>query len=104
MVARSMTSLEVRIPSASFGAAEITGLVPERDVADAAARATARDALARYGVVCLAIADALDKATFRRVADMFGPIKNPIGRTRDGSELRYDAEMQIIDAGFVLTD
>ena len=35
---------------------------------------------------------------------MFGPIKEPIGRTRDGSELRYDTDMQIIDAGFVLTD
>jgi taurine dioxygenase len=41
---------------------------------------------------------------FRRVAEMFGPIKDPVGRTKEGWELRYDSEMQIIDSGFVLTD
>jgi alpha-ketoglutarate-dependent taurine dioxygenase len=35
---------------------------------------------------------------------MFGPIKVPVGRTRDGGELHYDVEMQVIDAGFVLTE
>src|SRR5262249_39741448 len=71
---------------------------------DVAARATVRDALAQQGVVCLRFDQPLDETTFRRVAEMFGPIKDPIGRTGDGAEIRYDTEMQIIDAGFVLTD
>lgn len=99
-----MGSLEVRVASGSFGAAEVVGLVALRDVADEGARETVRDALAKHGVVCLRIDATLDKQTFRCVAEMFGPIKNPVGRTRDGSELHYDSEMQIIDAGFVLTD
>jgi len=40
----------------------------------------------------------------RAVASMVGPIKDPVGRTRDGELLRYSEERQIIDAGFVLTD
>ena len=99
-----MRSLEVRAASATFGAAEVVGLVPGRDIVDAAARETVRNALAEHAVVCLRIDEALDEQTFRGVAQMFGPIKDPVGRTRDGSELRYDTEMQVIDAGFVLTD
>ena len=99
-----MRLLDVRPPSATFGAAEVVGLVPGRDVADRVARELVRDALAQHGVVCLRIDEAFDERTFRCVAEMFGPIKDPVGRTRDGTELRYDTEMQIIDAGFVLTD
>lgn len=99
-----MSSLEVRVASGSLGAAEIIGLVPGRDVADRVAVETVRDALATHGVVCLRMDEACDEKTFRTVAEMFGPIKDLIGRTRDGSVLRYDSEMQIIDAGFVLTD
>jgi taurine dioxygenase len=82
----------------------IVGLDPARDTDDAAARATVRDTLATHGVACLRFAEPLDTATFRRVAEMFGPIKVPVGRTRDGGELYYDVEMQVIDAGFVLTE
>ncbi len=35
---------------------------------------------------------------------MIGPIKDPVGQTRDGTMLRYSEDRQIIDAGFVLTD
>ena len=35
---------------------------------------------------------------------MIGPVKDPVGRTRDGGVLRYSEERQIIDAGFVMTD
>ena len=35
---------------------------------------------------------------------MVGTIKDPVGRTRTGGELRYSERRQIIDAGFVLTD
>src|SRR5262249_7896817 len=48
--------------------------------------------------------ESLDETTLRGVAEMFGPIKAPVGGTREGTELRYAREMQIIDAGFVLTD
>jgi taurine dioxygenase len=99
-----MTSLRLRAPSAPFGAAEISGLVPARDSTDTAARELVRDALAEYGVLCLRLDTALDADGARRVAEMFGPIKDPVGRARDGSRLRYDDDMQIIDSGFVLTD
>ena len=38
------------------------------------------------------------------MASLIGPVKDPIGRPRDGSSLRYGEERQIVDAGFVLTD
>jgi len=38
------------------------------------------------------------------VAEILGPIKDPVGRSRDGGALRYDTDLQVIDAGFVLTD
>ncbi len=94
----------MRTPSGSFGPAEVIGLQLGRHVTDPAACETVRDLLAQHGIVCLRFDESLDEKTFRRVAEMFGSIKNPISRTRDGAEYRYDADMQIIDAGFVLTD
>ncbi|HVM95505.1 MAG TPA: TauD/TfdA family dioxygenase [Candidatus Acidoferrales bacterium] len=99
-----MRSVEVRGTFGAFGVAEIVGIAPARDIAHGAARETVRNALATHGVVCLRLDEALDQTTFRCVAEMFGPIKGLVGRTRDGATLRYDTEMQIIDAGFVLTD
>ena len=96
--------LEVRTASSGFGASEIVGVVPARDAADSSACDVLRQTLAEHGVVCLRFDEALEDTTFRQVARMFGPIKDPVGRTRDGSELRYDTDMQVIDAGFVLTD
>ena len=95
--------MEIRLPSTTFGAAEIVGLVPARDVTDAAACYAVRGALAECGVACLRFDEALEDG-FRAVAQMFGTIKDPVGRTRDGSTMRYDNDMQIIDAGFVLTE
>lgn len=95
--------MEIHLPSTAFGAAEIVGLIPDRDVTDSAACEAARNALAECGVACLRFDAALD-GRFRDVAQMFGAIKDPVGRTRDGSTLRYDTEMQIIDSGFVLTE
>jgi alpha-ketoglutarate-dependent taurine dioxygenase len=46
----------------------------------------------------------LEDDELRRLASMLGPVKDPIGRARDGSSLRYGEERQIVDAGFVLTD
>jgi alpha-ketoglutarate-dependent taurine dioxygenase len=47
---------------------------------------------------------ALADGEARSIARLLGPIKDPIGRDRDGNELRYADDRQIIDAGFVLTD
>jgi alpha-ketoglutarate-dependent taurine dioxygenase len=46
----------------------------------------------------------LDDGELRRVVSTIGTIRDPIGRTRDRSSLRYGEERQIVDAGFVLTD
>ena len=87
-----------------FGAAEVTGLDPVRDPADASIAAQVRRALAVHAVLCLRFDRALEDAEARAVASMIGPIKDPIGRTRDGGTLRYSDDRQIVDAGFVLTD
>jgi len=87
-----------------FEAAELVGLAPERDVADDAVRAAAREALARHGVLCIRLDRKLDKEEFRRVAGLLGPIKRPVARTRDGGLFDYDADRQVIDSGFVMTD
>jgi alpha-ketoglutarate-dependent taurine dioxygenase len=96
--------LPVRALPGAFGAVEVLGLdVPER-CADPRARAELREALWAHGVLCIRFAAPLDDDTARAVASMIGPIKDPIGRTRDGGEMRYSEDRQIIDAGFVLTD
>jgi alpha-ketoglutarate-dependent taurine dioxygenase len=86
----------------AFGAVEIVGVLP--DALDDSVSTLARDALARHGVLCLRFDGALDDDQARAVASMFGPIKDPVGRTRDGTMVRYSDERQIVDAGFVLTD
>jgi taurine dioxygenase len=99
----SRDSLPQLLPHEGFGAAEIVGL----DVGattDDANRQLVRDALWEHGVVCLRFPRPLDDAEARSVAAMIGPIKDPVGRARDGSALRYGEDRQIIDAGFVLTD
>jgi alpha-ketoglutarate-dependent taurine dioxygenase len=63
-----------------------------------------RTALWEHGVVYLRFDHALDDAELRALAARIGPVKDPVGRTRDGSALRYGDDRQIIDAGFVLTD
>jgi taurine dioxygenase len=47
---------------------------------------------------------ALTDDELQAVAALFGPIKVPIGRTKDGGTFRYADKRQIIDAGFVMTD
>ena len=86
-----------------FGAHDFAGLLPAA-FADPAACADLRAALAEHAVICLRFDRALDDDEARAIATMIGPIKNPVGRTRDGGTLRYSEDRQIIDAGFVLTD
>jgi len=63
-----------------------------------------RTALSDSGVVCVRFDAPLDDAHARAVAALIGPIKDPVGRARDGGALRYGEDRQIIDSGFVMTD
>jgi alpha-ketoglutarate-dependent taurine dioxygenase len=101
--ARQMAHFEIRPLQSGFGAAEVVGLGPA-DAGDAEARSAVRAAVATQGVLCIRLPAALDDAEARAVASMFGAIKDPVGRTRDGGTMRYSDDRQIVDAGFVLTD
>jgi alpha-ketoglutarate-dependent taurine dioxygenase len=61
-------------------------------------------ALARNAVVCVRIGRALEDEELQALASLFGPIKDPVGRTKDDGEFRYSDARQIIDSGFVMTD
>ena len=54
--------------------------------------------------MCVRLSEPLSEDEARALASMIGPVKDPVGRTRDGGRLRYSDERQIVDAGFVLTD
>jgi alpha-ketoglutarate-dependent taurine dioxygenase len=103
-MASGLSSPSLRAASGPFGAAEITGLNPAIHAEDAAVRELLRAALAEHAVVCLRLPAALTDDEARAVASMFGRIKDPVGRTRDGGTMRYSEDRQIIDSGFVLTD
>jgi taurine dioxygenase len=100
---RAVSPLSQRELPDSFGAVEIEGFGPALIGADSIG-AELRAALAEHAVVCVRLEAELDEHQARAVATMFGPIKDPVGRTRDGGTMRYGEERQIIDAGFVLTD
>jgi alpha-ketoglutarate-dependent taurine dioxygenase len=94
---------ELHVLPGPLGAAEIIGVTPAR-AGDADVAAAVRDALWTHAVLCLRQPVAIDDDELQAVARMIGPIKEPIGRTRDGGTLRYSETRQIVDAGFVLTD
>ena len=93
--------LEVRKSPEAFGVAEVLGVQPDGGEPDAA---VLREALAAYGVVCFRFSRALEDEELQSVVGQLGGIKDPVGRTKDGEELRYGAPRQIIDSGFVMTD
>lgn len=95
--------LQLRALPGPFGAAEVEGL-EAGDAADPSLCDALREALAHHAVVCLRLRGPLEEADARALASMIGPIKDPVGRARDGSMLRYSEDRQIVDAGFVLTD
>jgi taurine dioxygenase len=103
-MAPGVAALSLRVLPGPFGAAEVTGLDPAMHAQDAEAHEFLRAALADHAVLCLRFAAALTDDEARAVASMFGEIKDPIGRTRDGGTMRYGEDRQIIDSGFVLTD
>src|SRR3974390_1922560 len=94
--------IEIADLPGAFGAAEVRGVTPQG--VDDEVRPALRTALARHAVLCIRQAHALDDDSLRAIAQIFGPIKDPVGRTKDGGTLRYSEERQIVDAGFVLTD
>src|SRR5262249_48930635 len=57
-----------------------------------------------HGVLCLRMRHLLEDEEFKALARLFGPIKDPVARARDGSAFRYDQPRQIIDSGFVITE
>jgi alpha-ketoglutarate-dependent taurine dioxygenase len=93
--------IEIHEHRGAFGVTEVQGLEPGHGDAPAAAL---RAALAKDAVLCLRMRRPLEDAELRAVATLFGPIKDPVGRTRDGGRFRYSEARQIIDSGFVLTD
>ena len=84
-----------------FAVTEVWGLDPARGSDSVVAL---RSALADRAVLCIRFGRALDDAELRSVAELFGPIKDPLARTNNGGQLRYAEPRQIIDSGFVLTD
>ena len=96
-------SFAVQGGGAEFGPAIVDGLVPA-DFSNTAACERLRAELWNHALVCVRFDHLLDEFDARALATMIGPIKDPAGRTRDGGQLRYSEERQIVDAGFVLTD
>jgi len=93
--------LDIREAPDGFGIAEVLGLDP---TAPATHGEALRGLLARAGVVCLRLPRRLDDGELQAVASVFGPIKDPVGRTKQGGTFRYSEPRQVIDSGFVLTD
>ena len=92
--------VEIHEPIEGFGVAEAMGADASSD-SDAAAL---RTALATHGVLCVRLERPLDDAELQALARCFGPIKDPVARTKDGESLRYSEPRQIIDTGFVMTE
>ncbi len=92
--------IEIR-ERAAFGVAEVVRLEPGGGEAVTTAL---QAALARHGVLCLRMYRPLEDEEFRSIAQLFGPIKDPVARAKDGTAFRYDLPRHIIDSGFVLTD
>ena len=84
-----------------FAPADVNGLRPD---SDPECSAVLRALLARNAVVCVRQKQPLTHAEFESIAELFGPIKEPVGRARDGSMFRYSPRRQVIDAGFVMTE
>lgn len=82
-----------------FAIHEVQGVDPSREDEGAL-----RPLLAEHGVLCLRIGRKLRPPEIEAVARRFGPIKDPVGRTKDGRTYRYSDARQIIDTGFVATE
>jgi len=93
--------VEIHEHQGGFGVAEVRGLEPGCGGEHAAGL---RSALAQQGLLCLRFDRPLEDAELQSAATLIGPIKDPVGRAKDGSTFRYGEPRQIIDSGFVMTD
>ncbi len=91
--------VEIHDAGDRFCVVEVRGVAPGGGDAGAL-----REALARCAVLGLRMERPLSDEELRGVARLFGPIKDPVGRTVDGGAFRYDEMRQVIDSGLVLTD
>jgi len=93
--------VQIREHRGGFGISEALGIEADCNETQAA---SLRALLAKYAVLCLRIDYPLKNAELRAIAQLFGPIKDPVARAKDGSPFRYEQERQVIDSGFVMTD
>jgi len=63
-----------------------------------------RELLAETGMLCLRMPRALTDEEFKSMAARFGPIKDPIALTRDGTRIRYAPMRQDLESGRVVAD
>ncbi len=97
--------LQIARNDAVFAVPIVSGVTPAADGNLSAHDAPAlRSLLAYCGVVCLRVGEALTKEAFEQAAELFGPIKDPVGLTRDGTMMRYSPKRQVIDAGYVVPE
>ena len=93
--------IETEPTSARFAVTVVNGMIPDKG---AESTTELRFYLASAAVVCLRFDRALEKSEFEQIAEIFGPVKDPVGRAKDGTVFRYSPRRQVIDAGYVLTD
>jgi alpha-ketoglutarate-dependent taurine dioxygenase len=93
--------LEVREKPGAFAVTHVLGVRPDAgpEIAD-----ELRALLAKSAVLRLALERKLGDDELQAVARLFGPIKDPVGHTKDGGTLQYAPKRQVIDSGFVLSD
>jgi hypothetical protein len=96
--------LEIRTPiqgaKLPFSVTSVKGIIPERG---SEYNTQLWASLATGAVLCLRFDNALVKREFEQVAEIFGSIKNPVGRAKDGTVFQYSRKRQIIDATSLLT-
>ena len=63
-----------------FLTVEVRGFDPSAHSTDAAVAAWLRELLWQHGVICIRLPAKLEDSEMRSVVQMFGPIKDPVGR------------------------
>lgn len=84
-------ALELRTLAPKGFAAEILGITVDQVLSDEGVRQQLRQAIDQHCVLCLRFGKTLDDAQLRGVIECFGPIKNRVGRCRDGTIRPYTA-------------
>jgi alpha-ketoglutarate-dependent taurine dioxygenase len=103
-VLRVSSSYDPDVGVDGFGAFEVVDFDVAADPGNGVVRERLRARLVEHGVLCIRLARRLEDDELRSVVELFGAIKDPVARARDGSELRYSDQRQVIDSGFVMTE